>query len=192
MYLEGGPSDYQYQDMGAMRFPETIQYAGSNESLEVNDMKLVFQLAGMLNELNKHRPGLEVKFIPWVENNTNGLYYYDGIKESSGLPPTVGRNGNVQFPSDPMVAKAEETIQESFCNHDLMKAVANNVFTAHKAWLDSGLGGLGGDDWSEFAYIHNQLKYSLNVTDQAIGGAYQTTEDSSLSTIGGDSFWNLM
>ena len=51
-----------------------------------------------------------------------------------------------------------------------MAAAAKNVFTAHKAWLDSGLGGLGGDDWSEFAYFHNYLKFSLNATDQALNG----------------------
>lgn len=33
-----------------------------------------------------------------------------------------------------------------------------------------GLNGQGGDNWSESAYIHNFLKYSLNVTDQALAG----------------------
>ena len=65
-----------------------------------------------------------------------------------------------------------------------MAAAAKNQFTAHKAFLDTGLGGLGGDDWSEFAYFHNVLKYSLNVTDQVI----------SMSEGGGgeDSFWDDM
>ena len=177
VYLEGGPFDYQYQDMGAMRFPESIQYAGSNETLPVNDVKLVFQLADMMNQLNQGRPDLSVNFIPWIENNTNGLYYFDGIKTPSGLPLTVKDIGSAKFPGDPLVAEAETTIQNLFCNHDTMKAVANNVFTAHKAWLDNGLGGLGGDDWSESAYIHKQIGSSLNVTDQAIAGAYQTTEE---------------
>jgi len=64
-----------------------------------------------------------------------------------------------------------------------MAAAAKDVFTAHKTWLDSGLGGLGGDDWSEFAYFHNHLKYSLNITDQAL----------TKSPFGGvDTFWKLM
>ena len=57
-----------------------------------------------------------------------------------------------------------------------MAAAAKNQFTAHKAWLDSGLGGLGGDDWSEFAYFHNHLKFSLNATDQAMGGLSSGSE----------------
>ena len=30
-----------------MRFPEAIQYAGTNETLPVNDMKLTFQVISM-------------------------------------------------------------------------------------------------------------------------------------------------
>ena len=65
-YLEGGPSDYQYMEMGPMRFPETIQLAGSNETLPINDMKLVFQLGEIMNQLNNGHPNFTVKFTPWV------------------------------------------------------------------------------------------------------------------------------
>ncbi|KAL8948747.1 MAG: hypothetical protein Q9183_007658, partial [Haloplaca sp. 2 TL-2023] len=51
-----------------------------------------------------------------------------------------------------------------------MAAVAKNVFTAYKSFIDTGLGGLGGDDWSEFAYLHNQLNYSLEATDAVVNG----------------------
>ena len=194
VYLEGGPSDYQYQDMGAMRFPESVQYAGSDQTLPVNDMKLVFQLVDILNQLNKDRPELAVNFIPWIENNTNGLYYFNGVKKPDGLPPTVAeaKNSTTQMPADPLVAEAEEKIEAISCDPKLMAAAANNVFTAHKNWLDTGLGGLGGDDWSEFAYLHNYLKYSLNVTDQALVAEEMSNGDSSTSTISGDSFWDQM
>lgn len=46
--------------------------------------------------------------------------------------------------------------------------------------IDDGLDGLGGDDWSEFAYLHNYLQYSLNVSDQALQGG------------GEESFWAAM
>lgn len=46
--------------------------------------------------------------------------------------------------------------------------MAQPVLTLHHP--DMGLNGQGGDNWSESAYIHNFLKYSLNVTDQALAG----------------------
>jgi hypothetical protein len=46
-----------------MRFPYKIQYAGTNESLEINDHKLVFQLAAHLNKLNHYDPEIAIKFI---------------------------------------------------------------------------------------------------------------------------------
>lgn len=38
-YLSGGPFDYSYQEMGPMRFPETIEY--SNETYKIEDHQLV-------------------------------------------------------------------------------------------------------------------------------------------------------
>ena len=177
-----------------MRFPETVQYAGTNQTLPVNDMKLVFQLVDMLNQLNKDRPQSQVNFIPWIEDNPNGLQYFKGYKQADGLPPTVteAKNLTALIPTDPLVMEAEETVHELSCDPKLMAAAATNVFTAHKAWLDGGLAGLGGDDWSEFAYLHNYLKYSNNVTDQALVAAAALNGDSSMSTISGDSFWDDM
>ncbi|KAL8820705.1 MAG: hypothetical protein Q9223_001128 [Gallowayella weberi] len=174
-YLEGGPSDYQYQDMGPMRFPESIQYAGSNETMQINDMKLTFQLAEVMNQLNKGQPNYTVNFIPWIQNSPNGLYYYSGLKGSDGLPPTATEIKNnpkyaIEISADPIVGNITDQISQVTCDPKTMGAVAKNVFKAHKAFLDTGLGGLGGDDWSEFAYFHNHLKYSLNATDQAING----------------------
>ena len=50
--------------MGPMRFPESIQYAGTKETLTVNDMKLTFQLADVMNTLNKGQANFTVNFIP--------------------------------------------------------------------------------------------------------------------------------
>ena len=117
-----------------------------------------------------------------IQSSPNGLFYYNGIKKSDGLPPTVAEtnsnpNLTAQTPVDPEVAKITDQITEITCNPTTMAAAAKNQFTAHKAWLDSGLGGLGGDDWSEFAYFHNYLKFSLNATDQALrGGPYGGVE----------------
>lgn len=170
-----------------MRFPESIQYAGTNETLPVNDMKLTFQLADFMNTLNEGHANFTVNFIPWIENSPNGLQYLHGIKKPNGLPPTIteaknDQNLTAQIPIDPLVTKLTNTYNDLICNPTLMAAAAKNQFTAHKAFLDTGLDGLGGDDWSEFAYFHNVLKYSLNVTDQVI----------SASGEGGDSFWDDM
>ncbi|KAL8930405.1 MAG: hypothetical protein Q9208_000588 [Pyrenodesmia sp. 3 TL-2023] len=187
-YLEGGPSDYQYQEMGPMRFPETIRYAGTNETLPVNDMQLVFQLADMMNQLNQGKTNYTVNFIPWIQTSPNGLYYFNGYKQANGLPPTVTEikeNPSLtgQTPEDPQVANITDLIFGIGCNPNTSAAVAKNVFTAFKAFVENGLNGLGGDDWSEFAYLHNYLGYSLNATDQAVntGGAR-----------GGNSLWELM
>ncbi|MCJ1462944.1 hypothetical protein MMC07_001548 [Pseudocyphellaria aurata] len=187
-YLEGGPFDYQYQEMGPMRFPETIQYAGTNETLPINDQRLVFQLADIMNQLNKGHPNFTVNWIPWIQSDPNGLYYFNGIKKPNGLPPTVTEVGNdknltAQIAVDPTVSDITDTITELTCDPKLTAAAAKNVFAAHKAWLDTGLGGLGGDDWSEFAYFHNYLKYSLNATDQALATGFSSS---------GDGFWEYV
>lgn len=38
-YLSGGPFDYSYQEMGPMRFPETVKY--DNESYNITDHQMV-------------------------------------------------------------------------------------------------------------------------------------------------------
>lgn len=88
-YLSGGPFDYSYQEMGPMRFPNTITVG--NDTLNITDHQLVFQLAEEMNKLNNHASNWSVDFIPWYQSSSNGLYYYDGIKLDTGLPPTVSQ-----------------------------------------------------------------------------------------------------
>ena len=172
-----------------MRFPETIQYAGTNETLPVNDMKLTFQLADYMNSVNEGNDNLTINFIPWIQTNPNGLQYLNGIKLPNGLPPTIteaknNKNLTAQIPVDPPVTQLTDIYENITCNPATMAAAALNSFTAHKAFLNSGLDGLGGDDFSEFAYFHNVLKYSLNITDQVI--AKESGGE------GGNSFWEGM
>lgn len=189
-YLEGGPSDYQYQDMGPMRFPESVQYTGSNETTPINDQQLVFQLGGIMNQMNQGRPNYTVNFIPWINQSPNGLYYFSGLKDTDGLPPTakeVKSNPNLTVPApvDPIAGNITDIISEITCSPESMAAVAKNIFSAYKTFINSGLGGLGGDDWSEFAYLHNHLNYSLNATDQVVNsGAF--------GGYGGYSLWEFV
>ncbi|PGH15680.1 hypothetical protein AJ79_02274 [Helicocarpus griseus UAMH5409] len=182
-YLEGGPFDYQYQEMGPMRFPQRIQYAGTNETLEINDHKIVFQLADVLNELNRHDPEKKVLFHPWYQSSPNGLYYYNGIRKPDGTVPTVTEVENdpslsIPTVADPVLDEATEKINAIMEDKEFLGEMAKNIYRAHKAFIDTGLNNLGGEDWSQFAYMHNYLGYSLNITDQTIGSA------------GADSFWN--
>lgn len=121
-----------------MRFPESTKYAGTNETLPVNDMKLVFQLADAMNQLNNGNSNFTVNFIPWIQTDPNGLYYFNGIKKPNGLPPTLtevknNKNLTAQIPIAPLVTEAKAIMNNLTCNPELMAAAANNVFTAHKA-----------------------------------------------------------
>lgn len=173
-----------------MRFPESIQYAGSNETIPINDMKLTFQLADVMNQLNKGHPNFTVKFIPWIQKSPNGLYYFNGIKQADGLPPTITEisadsNLTAQIPIDPVVGNITDLISKISCNPEVTAATAKNMFTAYKNFVSTGLGGLGGDDWSEFAYIHNHLNYSLDATDQAVNSG-------EFGGAGGNSLWDSL
>ncbi|KAI8957263.1 flavin-containing amine oxidoreductase-domain containing protein [Daldinia sp. FL1419] len=171
-YLSGGPFDYSYQEMGPMRFPEAIKI--SNETYNITDHQMVFQLASEMNSLNNHDKNFSVDFIPWVQTNLNGLYYYNGIKLDTGLPPTVAQTRAntslaVSYPMDPSTDALSDKRNAIISNQTFMVELAANTFKAHKDFLVNGLGGLGGDTWSEFAYMVNYLNATLNDTD-VLGG----------------------
>lgn len=181
------PFDYQYQEMGPMRFPETWKNPDTNKSVQIQDHRIVFQLARHLNELNGHAKNFSVDFIPWIQNSPNGLYYHDGIRKPNGMPPTVGdtqKNSSLLRPTvdNAVLDKAAAAIEAITNKASTLQAAAHNVYQAHKDFQDYGLNGLEGDDWSELAYLHNKLGYDLNITDQALGGL-----DTS-----GDSFWGAI
>ncbi|KAI1416268.1 flavin-containing amine oxidoreductase [Hypoxylon sp. FL1857] len=173
-YLTGGPFDYSYQEMGPMRFPETIKY--SNETYAIKDHQLVFQLASEMNRINNYDKNFSVDFIPWIQSNLNGLYYYNGIKLDTGLPPTIAQTQansslKVTYPMEASTEALSDKISAITSNDTFMIELAGNMFEAHKDFLVNGLGGLGGDVWSEFAYMVNHLNASLNDTDVLSGGA---------------------
>ncbi|KAL9634041.1 MAG: hypothetical protein Q9204_003163 [Flavoplaca sp. TL-2023a] len=91
-YLEGGPFDYQYQDVGPMRFPESVEYAGTNETVPINDQQLVFQLGEIMNQMNRGQPNYSVNFIPRIQESPNRLYCFSGLKDADGLPPTASES----------------------------------------------------------------------------------------------------
>lgn len=171
-YLSGGPFDYSYQEMGPMRFPQQWTNPENNKTYDVNDQKLVFSLADEMNRLNGHSKNLSVDFIPWIQTDDNGLYYYDEFKlPGVDMPPTVAdvaANASLAKPDvlDAATQKLKAKVDKYLPGPDFTADIATNIYKAHKTWMESGLEGLGGEQWSEWAFMVNYLNGTLNSTDQ--------------------------
>ncbi|KAK4450492.1 L-amino-acid oxidase [Podospora aff. communis PSN243] len=170
-YLSGGPFDYSYQEMGPMRFPSTYKDPESGEVMNITDHQLVFQLAEELNKLNDYNKNWSVDFIPWIQGHTNGLVYRNGFKLDTGLPPTraeILANASLGGPiriQDNSTKAIATTVDEYMPGANFSVLMAKNMYKAHKEWLVNGLHGLGGDVWSEYAFMMHYLSASLNTTD---------------------------
>ncbi|KAM0214184.1 hypothetical protein ACHAQI_003808 [Fusarium lateritium] len=182
-YLTGGPFDYSYQEMGPMRFPSTYKDPETNQTMNITDHQLVFQLADEMNKLNKHDKNLSVDFIPWIQSNSNGLSYKNEFKLPSGLPPTLKQIADnaslgVETVTSPEIEDFQAKVDTYMPGSNFSTLMAKNMFKAHKQWLETGLNGLGGDQWSEYAFMVNYLKGSLNTTDMIGGWSSATFWDS--------------
>jgi len=168
-YLNGtGPSDYQYQEMGPMRFPVSIKYADTNETLDIQDHKMVFQLADLLNEMNSDQPDLAVNFIPWVQSNPNTPANSRGSRLPDGRIPTsaqIAADKSLANPApkaaDPEGADIASELIEHLIDFtpERMRNISTNIFKAHREAIDRGL-----FHWSETAY----LRYGLGLDDDTI------------------------
>lgn len=172
-YLNGSrPEEYQYQEMGPMRFPVSLHYPEKNETLEIQDHKMVFQLGDVLNGLNRERnPELRVEFIPFVQNNDNvpadsggnrvngRIPTKGGVEEDPGLVYTAAA-------SNQTAVDAAEKGYDDYVDVDglSMKDVAENIFQAHKTAVEHGL-----FHWSEAGYLRYALGYDANITDYVAG-----------------------
>jgi hypothetical protein len=139
-YLSGGPFDYSYQEMGAMRFPLTYTNPNTNQTVNITDHQLVFQLADEMNRLNGHDKDLSVDFIPWTQVNANGLVYKNGFKLPTGLPPTVAQvqaNESLQdsVVLDPSTQALAAAVTSWLPDADFLEEMAKNMYQAHSDWL---------------------------------------------------------
>lgn len=171
-YLSGGPFDYSYQEMSAMRFPATFSVPAANLTLNFSDHQIVFQLAGELNQINNHAKNLSVDFIPWIQTDPNGLQYYNEVKLPSGLPPTSAHilgNSSLGHTLDlnPSTLALIGAVT-NYLSPEIQLLIITNSFKAHSQWIESGLKGMKGDEWSEFGFMVNFLKGTLNDTDVLI------------------------
>jgi monoamine oxidase len=169
------PEEYQYQEMGPMRFPVSVQYADTNETLDIQDHKMVFQLGAVLNEMNGNDPALAVNFIKWIQSSPNVPTNSNGGRLPNGRVPSVAQvSANpslvVPAPGPSNTAEAEEAAEaiEDFIDltEEKMKAVSTNVYTAHKKAIEDGL-----FQWSEAAYLKYALNMSADTVDYVAGAS---------------------
>lgn len=168
-YLNGtGKDDYQYQEMGPMRFPVSVKYADTNETLDIQDHKMVFQLADVLNKMNGDSSDLAVKFIPWIQSSKNTPANSRGFRMPDGRIPS-----RAQLDEDPGILPAPANASDpegaelgtSFVEHLLdmtperMRNISTNIFQAHREAIDRGL-----FHWSETAF----LRYKLGLDDDTV------------------------
>lgn len=169
-YFSEDPFDYSYQEMGPMRFPVDYVDPDSGKKYKISDTLLVFDLIKEINKINEKNPKLKVDLIPWLEDSDNGLQYFQGIRTSSGLPPTlkqIDNNASLSPPEimDPHAKAISNLLDKNLPGDKFMVEMAKSMYKAHRKWTDNGLNGQPGDRWSEFSYISQYLKGDLNTTD---------------------------
>lgn len=77
-----------------MRFP--VSYTVDNETLVIQDHKLVFQLADELNVMNKAEDeSYQVNFIKWINSNPNTYQFTSGVRKTDGTVPRRSEYGEV-------------------------------------------------------------------------------------------------
>ncbi|KAJ9091829.1 hypothetical protein QFC19_008943 [Naganishia cerealis] len=173
-YLNGtSPEDYQYQEMG-------LSYAGTNETLEIQDHKLVFQVADVLNEMNKGKdPALQVNFVPWIQSNPNTYNYVEGLRNADGTVPRRSQyaklranttTGATAVESSEKQEAAEEALEHFIDYEGNYELSAKNIFKAHKQAIEEGL-----HSFSELQFLRSQ-GLGWNETS-AVGGTGTLWDD---------------
>lgn len=142
-YLSGGPSGFQngtfsYQEMGPMRFPATIEL--NNQTLNISDHQLVFDLAEEMNRLNGHSKNLSIDFIPWYQTSQQGLSYKNSIKLPNGIAPTltqVAQNASlrVDLEMDNSTAAISAKLDSLESNEEFFAEIAKNMHKAHSDFI---------------------------------------------------------
>lgn len=189
-YLNGTrPDEYQYQEMGPMRFPVSVKYADTNETLDIQDHKMVFQLADTLNKLNANDSSVAVNFIPWIQSSPNTPADSNGFRLPNGRIPTkaqIAANSSLKLPEaaapDPAAAETAEKKYDTFlgATPEWLRNASTNIFRAHKQAIKDGM-----FQFSEAAY----LKYYLNMTADTVDFMAGTDETSLWSTLYDDVYF---
>ncbi|KAK5676325.1 hypothetical protein LTS10_011137 [Elasticomyces elasticus] len=169
-YLNGTTSDqYQYQEMGPMRFPVSIKY-DENTTYQIKDHRMVFQLADVLNKQNGYDPKHNVSFIPWIQSAANDPASTSKRRPDGTVPgraevaanPAYQDNPNATYSNATAVLEAAAAWQAwTGMDADRIALFASNIFQAHKTSVEEGL-----FDFSEAGYLRYALGVGKNLTDQ--------------------------
>ena len=161
-YLNGtAPDEYQYQEMGPMRFPVSITYDDPAETIQIMDHRMVFQLADELNKQNGNASEYQVNFIKWIQSAANDPASTSARRPDGTVPGAAEvaanaayqTNSNLTYSNATAVALASDAYDDWMgLNGDAFKAIATNVFQAHKWSVDNGY-----FHFSEAGYLNYQL-----------------------------------
>ncbi|PLN76987.1 flavin-containing amine oxidoreductase-domain containing protein [Aspergillus taichungensis] len=167
------PNEYQYQEMGPMRFPVSITYPDTNETLQIQDHRMVFQLANTVNKLNNDKSDLKVNFIPFIQQGENLPAPSGGNRLPNGRIPTsadVSAHPSLVYTPKSSNETAVEDAEGQFSEftkvdeRETMRQLAKNMYKAHKAAIEDGM-----FHWSETAYLSHALGFNSNITDYVAG-----------------------
>jgi monoamine oxidase len=165
------PEDYQYQEMGGMRIPVSIKYAGTNETLQIQDHQMVFNLAEALNVMNGNDSSLEIKFVPWIQSSANDPALTSKRRPDGTIPGdaevkanhSLADSGTATYSNATAVTAARTSFVQWVKLKERMADIATNVFRAHKKAIQDGL-----FDYSEAMYLRDALNVNVNIADQAV------------------------
>jgi len=152
-----------------MRYPFEITDSETNETFPFNDQRMIFQLADVLNELNAGKnDDLKVEFWDWMQSSPNTPVDTPFRRPDGTIP------GKAEVANDPKyfnptvysnltAATAANAALDEYKGLDAkrIKMYATNIFKAYKQAKDDGM-----FDYSEVAYLRNELKYDLNTVDE--------------------------
>lgn len=156
-----------------MRFPVSAKYADTNETLDIQDHKMVFQLGNVLNQMNGNASDLLIKFIPWIQSSPNVPGNSNGYRLPNGRIPSVAQiraNSSLVSPSatspdNEIQSYAAEALEEFIgVTPAELRKISTNVYRAHKEAVEKGL-----FHWSETAYLRYSLNVSSNLVDFMAG-----------------------
>ncbi|KAK4164276.1 putative L-amino-acid oxidase [Cladorrhinum sp. PSN259] len=160
VYLSGGPFDYSYQEMGPMRLPLTLTVG--NETYNMSDHQLVFQLAEEMNRINEGDEEFNIDFITWYESGGSRLPHDGGSRRVGDIPiqqiPSPANSSLASGSPGLSIEEIFDRINKALPCKDFCVEMATNMFKAHRRWLDRGLFDL------EFAFISEYLNNNANDT----------------------------
>ena len=154
-----------------MRFPVNITYP-TGETLPIQDHKMVFQLADVMNRLNKNNESLAIEFIPFIETSRN-LPADTPILLPDGTTPSISQvaenatlsiDPNSTYSNAAAVSAANSSLMEWIglaSSPEKVELFATNIFKAHRQAVENKM-----FDFSESGYMYYRLGIDLNITDE--------------------------